>query len=190
MNLDVKQKRQSLSMWPSPGRLQGPGILAVGLPQEVETGPTPFPLVRPSSDNRPEFRQQMVELVRAGGSPEPLAKAFGPSGQTIRNWVIRAELDEEMRRDGPTRPEQEEMRRLRRENQQLRVSSQFPDTELDGIQASKAIWAQPEVGLLILPGNSILATEGLTECKFPLATWKPLMSVEKIVFICQGFQGR
>ena len=110
---------------------------------------------KPRSPCPPEFRQQMVELVRAGGSPEPLAKEFGPSGQTIRNWVIRAELDEGMRRDWPTRPEQEEMRRLRRENQQLRVSSQFPDTELDGIQASKAVWAQPELGLLIHPDNSI-----------------------------------
>ena len=34
----------------------------------------------------PEFRQQMVELVRAGRSPEALAKEFEPSGQTIRNW--------------------------------------------------------------------------------------------------------
>ena len=41
----------------------------------------------------PEFRQQMVELVRAGSSPEALAKEFEPSGQTIRNWVIQAERD-------------------------------------------------------------------------------------------------
>ena len=33
----------------------------------------------------PEFRQQMVELVRAGRCPESLAKEFEPSGQTIRN---------------------------------------------------------------------------------------------------------
>ena len=36
----------------------------------------------------PEFRQQMVELVRAGRSPEALAKEFEPSGQTIR-WVLQ-----------------------------------------------------------------------------------------------------
>ena len=69
----------------------------------------------------PEFRQQMVELVRAGRSPEALAKEFEPSGQTIRNLVIQAERDEGVRRDGPTRPEQEELRRLRRENKQLRI---------------------------------------------------------------------
>ena len=92
----------------------------------------------------PEFLKKMVELVRAGGSPEPLAKEFGPSGPDDPQRVIRAELDEGMPRDGPTRPEQEEMRRLRRENQQLRVSSQFPNTELDGIQASKAVWGSPK----------------------------------------------
>ena len=58
----------------------------------------------PFSPYPPEFRQQMVELVRAGRSPEPLAKEFGPSKQTIRNWVIQVELDEGMRRDEPTPP--------------------------------------------------------------------------------------
>ena len=32
----------------------------------------------------------MVQLVRAGRSPEELAKEFEPSGQTIRNWVTQA----------------------------------------------------------------------------------------------------
>jgi len=32
----------------------------------------------------------MVELVRAGRSPEELAKEFEPSAQTIRNWVADA----------------------------------------------------------------------------------------------------
>ena len=33
----------------------------------------------------PEFRQQMIELVRAGRNPEELAREFEPSAQTIRN---------------------------------------------------------------------------------------------------------
>jgi transposase len=33
----------------------------------------------------PEFHRQMTELVRAGRTPEELAKEFEPSGQTIRN---------------------------------------------------------------------------------------------------------
>ena len=42
----------------------------------------------------PEFRQQMVELVRAGRSPRDLAKEFEPSDHTIRNWVAQADRDE------------------------------------------------------------------------------------------------
>lgn len=37
-----------------------------------------------------EFRQQIVELVRAGRSPEELSQEFEPSAQTIRNWVVQA----------------------------------------------------------------------------------------------------
>ena len=74
----------------------------------------------------PEFRQQMVELVRAGRSPEGAGQGIRTSGQTIRNWVIQAERDEGVRRDGPSRPEQEELRRLRRENKQLRIEREIP----------------------------------------------------------------
>ncbi len=67
-----------------------------------------------------EFRQQMVELVRAGRTPEELAREFEPSAQAIRNWVIQADRDSSWRADGLTSPEREELRRLRRENRQLR----------------------------------------------------------------------
>jgi len=68
----------------------------------------------------PEFRRQMVELVRSGRSPEALAKEFEPSGLSIRSWVKQADLDEGRREDGLTTAEREELRRLRRENRQLR----------------------------------------------------------------------
>ncbi len=42
----------------------------------------------------PEFRQQMVELVRAGRSPEELAREFEPFAQAIRNWVSQADRDD------------------------------------------------------------------------------------------------
>ena len=35
----------------------------------------------------PEFRRQMVDLVRAGRSPEELAREFEPTAQSIRNWL-------------------------------------------------------------------------------------------------------
>ena len=39
----------------------------------------------------PEFRRQMVELVRAGRDPADLAREFEPSAQAIRNWVAQAD---------------------------------------------------------------------------------------------------
>src|SRR5215470_2015912 len=39
----------------------------------------------------PEFRRQMVELVRAGRSPEELAREFEPTAQSIRNWLAQSE---------------------------------------------------------------------------------------------------
>ncbi len=68
----------------------------------------------------PEFRRQMIELVRAGRNPEELAKEFEPSAQTIRNWLAQSDRDEGRRDDGLTTLEREELRRLRRENRQLR----------------------------------------------------------------------
>jgi transposase len=62
----------------------------------------------------------MVELVRAGRDPEQLAREFEPSAQAIRNWVAQADRDEGRRDDGLTTLEREELRRLRRENRQLR----------------------------------------------------------------------
>lgn len=48
---------------------------------------------RKSSAYAPEFRQQMIDLVAAGRTPEELAREFEPSAQTIRNWVAQAERD-------------------------------------------------------------------------------------------------
>ena len=68
----------------------------------------------------PEFRQQIVELVRAGRAPEELAREFEPTATAIRTWVRQADLDEGRRADGLTTLEREELSRLRRENRQLR----------------------------------------------------------------------
>lgn len=68
----------------------------------------------------PEFRRRMIELVRAGQTPEALGRKFEPTAQTIRNWVRQADLDEGRRSDGLTSEEREEVVRLRRENRVLR----------------------------------------------------------------------
>ena len=73
----------------------------------------------------PEFRHQMVELVRAGRTPGELSREFEPSAQAIRNWVRRAERDAGIRKDGLTSQEQEELRRLRSENKQLRLEREI-----------------------------------------------------------------
>lgn len=67
-----------------------------------------------------EFRRRMVELVRAGRSPQQLAKEFEPSAQAIRNWVKQADLDQGLRDDGLTTTERDELLRLRRENRRLK----------------------------------------------------------------------
>ncbi|WP_431897594.1 hypothetical protein [Nonomuraea sp. bgisy101] len=57
----------------------------------------------------PEFRRQMVELVRAGRSPEEPAKEFQPTTQSIRVWVRQADLDDGRRADGLTSAEKDEL---------------------------------------------------------------------------------
>ena len=41
----------------------------------------------------PEFREQMVALVRAGRTPEELSREFEPTAQSIINWVAQADRD-------------------------------------------------------------------------------------------------
>src|ERR1043165_1140375 len=49
----------------------------------------------------PEFRRQMVELVRAGRDPADLAREFEPSSQAIRNWVAQADRQDGRREAKP-----------------------------------------------------------------------------------------
>ena len=102
----------------------------------------------------PEFRRQMVDLVRAGRNPASLAREFEPSAQAIRNWVASADREEGRRSPKPasisngdalTVAEREELAKLRRENKQLRV-------ERD-ILSRAAAWFASEAGT-IPPGSS------------------------------------
>lgn len=86
----------------------------------------------------PEFRHQMVELVRSGRSIRELARDFECSEQTIRNWLRQADLDEGRRDDGLTSVERDELRRLRRENRQLRLERE--------ILAKATAWFARETG--------------------------------------------
>jgi transposase-like protein len=59
----------------------------------------------------PEFRRQTIDLVGAGRDPEDLARAFEPTAQSVRNWVIQADRSEgrrEEKGDGTSSAEREE----------------------------------------------------------------------------------
>ena len=86
----------------------------------------------------PEYRRRMVELVRAGRTAEELGREFEPSAESIRNWVRQADLDEGLRDDGLTTAERAELRRLRRENRQLKTERE--------ILAKAAAWFARETG--------------------------------------------
>jgi transposase len=91
----------------------------------------------------PEFRRQMIDLVRAGRDPDDLAREFEPTAQSIRNWVAQSDRSEgrrEERGDSQLSAEREELIRLRREVRQLRV-------ERD-ILSKAAAWFARETGTI------------------------------------------
>ena len=49
----------------------------------------------------PEYLRRMIELVRAGRSPDELAKEFEPTAQSIRKWLTQADLDSEQSSASP-----------------------------------------------------------------------------------------
>jgi transposase len=73
----------------------------------------------------PEFRRQMIDLVRAGRSPEELALEFEPTAQSIRNWLVQSERNVGRGDGGLATAEREELHRLRRENRQLRLEREI-----------------------------------------------------------------
>ena len=81
-----------------------------------------------------------VELVRTGRTPGGLAREFECSASAIRNWVRQADRDEGRREDGLTSLELEEVRRLRRENRQLREERE--------ILKKAAAWFARETGTI------------------------------------------
>jgi transposase len=69
-----------------------------------------------------QFREQMIELVRAGRKPGELAKEFGCHETSISGWVHQAKADEMGggRPDAPlTTAERQELAQLRRQLRQV-----------------------------------------------------------------------
>ena len=71
-----------------------------------------------------EFRKQMLELVGTGRTPEDLAREFGCTAQSIRNWMAQAAIDKGkpmLGKEGLSSTEREELSRLRRQVRQLQM---------------------------------------------------------------------
>src|ERR1700720_1086765 len=114
-----------------------------GLVDTLSLSPEVLPMPRTRPPYSPEFRRQMVDLVRAGRNPDDLAREFEPSGHSIRAWVAQAERNAGRREEaapGLTAFERDELTRLRRENKQLRL-------ERD-ILSKAAAWFARETGTL------------------------------------------
>ena len=76
---------------------------------------------RPRRFFPPEYKAEVVELVRSTGKTVgQVAKELDLTETAVREWVKRADLDAGRRSNGLTTAEREELRRLRRENRDLR----------------------------------------------------------------------
>ena len=74
-----------------------------------------------------EFRREAIELARISSQSRErqIAEDLGISDVTLRNWVKQAERDEGKRPDGLQPTSREELHRLRRENQTLRMEREI-----------------------------------------------------------------
>lgn len=89
----------------------------------------------------PEFREQIVELHRAGRSVAELAREFEPTEHTIRTWIKKADPSP---RAASAEADRDEVRRLRKEVRRLQQ-------ERD-ILAKAAAWFARETGSV--PGEA------------------------------------
>lgn len=74
-----------------------------------------------------EYKAEVVELIRASGkSVGQVARELDLTETAVRKWVAQAEVDAGGGPDGAlSSDEREELRRLRRENTQLRMEREI-----------------------------------------------------------------
>ena len=74
----------------------------------------------------PEFQARAVQGVRESGRPiSQVALELGLGSETLRRWVRQDEANRGERKDLPTASESAEMRRLRKENAELRRTNEI-----------------------------------------------------------------
>ena len=82
-------------------------------------------MARPSK-YPPEFRARAVALVRESGRPiRHVADELGLGSESLRVWVRQDEADRGERSDRPSSVESEELRRLRKENTELKRTNEI-----------------------------------------------------------------
>jgi transposase len=85
-----------------------------------------------------ELKERALRLWRSSTPRRPIAhvaRELGLNPETLRSWIRQDEADHGERGDRPTTAEQEELRRLRKENLELRRAN-------DILRAASAYFAQ------------------------------------------------
>lgn len=76
----------------------------------------------------PEFRREAIELVKSSGRPRvEIARSLGISDSTLANWMAddRNAAARAADPDGLSESERDELRRLRKENVELRTDREI-----------------------------------------------------------------
>jgi transposase len=75
----------------------------------------------------PEFRREAIELVRTSDRPRVEARSLGISDNTLANWIAadREALARSGDPNGLSETERDELRRLRKENIELRTDREI-----------------------------------------------------------------
>ncbi len=67
------------------------------------------------------YREQIIAVVRTGGSPKELANLFDPSEQSFLNWLFQGCADRDERPEARTTDLRTELQRLCRDNRQFEI---------------------------------------------------------------------
>ncbi len=73
----------------------------------------------------PEFRAQVLELIRSGKNANAVALEFNISRQTLTNWLKQDDREAGRRDDGLTTKERDEITSLRKKVRQLEIEREI-----------------------------------------------------------------